>query len=98
MKIYEKDVKDKQEQEKIAPVVIPEAETVEVIEAKEDAVPVPVEEKFVIKVGDLWFKLLTPFTLVENKEDAAVLDADKARAQAYRILRIKKLQNEIVSV
>lgn len=94
MKIYERDVKDRQEQKEIVPAVIPETEILEVMEE----VAVPVDEKFVIKVGDLWFKLLTPFTLVEEKKDAAVLNADNARAQSYRILHIKKLQNEIVPV
>jgi hypothetical protein len=97
MRIYPKDLVDKQEVEIIPPAVIPEAEQEEVIEAQED-VPAPVDEKFVIKVGDVWFKLLCPFTLVEERENAAILSADVARAQSHRILRIKKMQNEILPV
>jgi hypothetical protein len=95
MRIYEKDLVDKQEVEIIPPAIIPEAEQEEVIEAQED-VAAPVDEKFVIKVGDLWFKLLLPFTLVESRDDATILSADVARAQSHRILRIKKMQNDIL--
>jgi hypothetical protein len=95
MRIYPKDLVDKQEVEIIPPAIIPEAEQEEVIEAQEN-VPTTVDEKFVIKVGDLWFKLLCPYTLVESRDDAAILSADVARAQSHRILRIKKMKNEIL--
>lgn len=88
MKIYAKEVLDKQEQPKVAPVINSESEVLEeVIKIEEPEVV----DEFVIKVGEEWFKLLLPFTLVEKRSDAAILTADVARAQAHRIVRIKKM-------
>lgn len=89
MKIYAKEVLDKQEQPKIAPVINSESEVLEeeVIKIEEPEVV----DAWVIKVGEEWFKLLLPFTLVEKREDAAILTADVARAQAHRITRIKRM-------
>jgi len=88
MKIYASEALDKRESKIEAPVINSEPEVLEVEQL------VVVEEKpdaWVIKVGEQWFKLLLPFTLVDLREDAAILTADVARAQAHRITRIKKM-------
>ena len=92
MKIYAKEVLDKQEHPEVAPVINSESEVLEeVIKIEEPEVVDVVPDEWVIKVGEQWFKLLCPFTLVESRSDAAILTADVARAQAHRIVRIKKM-------
>jgi len=88
VKIYAKDL-DKQEQPEIAPVISSESEVLEEEVTKIEETEVV--DEWVIKVGEQWFKLLLPFTLVESRSDAAILTADVARAQAHRIVRIKKM-------
>jgi len=92
VKIYAKDL-DKQEQPEIAPVIGSESEVLEEEVTKIEETEVV--DEWVIKVGEQWFKLLLPFTLAELREDAAILTADVARAQAHRIVRIKKLNCSI---
>lgn len=87
MKILESEALKKREQPSVAPVENSEPSAEEVIEEFVEEKP----DTWVIAVGELWFKLLCPFTLVESREDAAVLTADVARAQAHRITRIKKM-------
>lgn len=89
MKIYPSDLLDKQEQQKNAPVISSESEVLEEEVTKVEETEVV--DAWVIKVGEQWFKLLLPFTLVEKREDAAILTADIARAQAHRITRIKRM-------
>lgn len=97
MKIYASDLLDKQEPKQEAPVINSESEVLEeVTKIEETEVVDEKPDKWVIKVGDLWFKLLCPFTLVEKRDEAEVLSADVARAQAHRITRIKRMVCEIV--
>lgn len=96
MRIYEKEVIDKQESKKETPVVDSELEVLEcVAKVEEPKFVEEISDTWVIKVGDLWFKLLLPYTLVESREDAVILTADVARAQAHRIRSIKKMSCSI---
>ena len=89
MKIYASELLDKQEPKQEAPVISSESEVLEEEVTKVEETEVV--DAWVIKVGEEWFKLLLPFTLVEKREDAAILTADVARAQAHRIARIKRI-------
>lgn len=95
MRIYASELLDKQEPKQEAPVISSESEVLEEVTKVEET---EVVDEWVIKVCDEWFKLLLPFTLVEKREDAAILTADVARAQAHRITRIKKLNCSIESL
>lgn len=96
MRIYESELLDKQGRKETAPVVNSESEVLEeVTKIEETEVVDESPDKWVIKVGDLWFKLLCPFTLVEKRDEAEVLSADVARAQAHRITHIKRMACEI---
>ena len=88
MKIYASDVLDKQGQKETAPVINSESEVLEEVNNIEET---EVVDEWIIKVGEQWFKLLCPYTLVDLRKDAAILTADVARAQAHRITNIKKM-------
>lgn len=99
MKISASEALDKREQRIEAPVINSESEVLEeVISAEETEIVDEKPDEWVIKVGEQWFSLLCPFTLVDLREDAAVLSADVARAQAHRITHIKRMVCSIESL
>jgi hypothetical protein len=79
--------------EEISPVIVEEIVQEVVLEK-------PVEERFVIKVGDnKWLKSWSPsFELCEKKKDAIVLNSDWARGHHNRVTHIKLMKAEIVKL
>ena len=93
MKIYASELLDKQEPKQEAPVISSESEVLEEVTKIEETEVV--DERVVIKLGDLWLKSFRPYLKTPDRTEAVLLDLRVAESYLPFIRLYRKIKGSI---